>query len=84
MNRAQVILDRCEEAPICLQMHDEFLLEVPEDTVDRWVHRVKVVMECPVSELGGTMFPVDVKVGRNRGDWSPDNPEGLKEIYGEQ
>ena len=78
MNRAQVRLDRLG-APICLQMHDEFLLEVPEKEVDLWMSRTCDVMQTPVPELGNTVFPVDVKVGRNWGDWSPDNPEGLKE-----
>ena len=90
MNRAQVRLDQGWDiarigmsnmgAPICLQMHDEFLLEVPEEAVEVWTTHVQQVMESPVPELDGAVFPTDVKVGRNWGDWSTDNPEGLKEV----
>jgi hypothetical protein len=61
-------------APICLQMHDEFLAEVPEEDVELWAEKIKRVMERPVEELGGAVFPTEVKVGRN---WAP---EGLQEL----
>jgi DNA polymerase-1 len=92
MNRGQVALDRgwsvigghlgaYSQAPICLQMHDAFLLEVPEGAkAEYWAARVQCVMERPVPELSGTSFPTEVSIGRNWGDWSEDNPEGLKEV----
>jgi DNA polymerase-1 len=81
MNRAQVILNEPPyPAPICLQMHDEFLAEVPEEDVELWAEKIKRVMERPVEELGGAVFPTEVKVGRNWADQGPDNPEGLQEL----
>jgi len=67
MNRKQVRLDR-RGAPIVLQMHDSFLLEVPEDEVDRWARTAQAVMETPIPELGGISIPVDIEVGENWGE----------------
>lgn len=66
MNDRQVKLDR-GGAPIVFQMHDSFLLEVPDGKVDYWANLVQTIMEAPVPGLGGVSIPVDVKVGRNWG-----------------
>lgn len=50
-------------APICLQMHDNLMLEVPRDEARGWAHRMKEVMEQPIEELGGAVFPVDLSIG---------------------
>jgi len=70
MNQRQVELDRME-APIVLQMHDSFLLEVPEDQIDHWASEVKGVMEQPVQGLGDVSLPCDVEVGLNWRDMKP-------------
>jgi DNA polymerase-1 len=73
MNQRQVALDRLN-CPIILQMHDSFLLEVPDEEVDFWAETVKGVMEAPIDGLDGVSIPVDVEVGKNWGDltkWSP-------------
>ncbi len=75
MNQRQVALDRLS-CPIILQMHDSFLLEVPDSEVDSWAETVKGVMEAPVDGLGGVSIPVDIEVGKNWGNltkWSPPN-----------
>jgi len=66
-------------APIILQHHDSFLLEVSELSVGTWTAAVREVMEEPV-EVGGykASLPVDIKVGRNWGRHSAENPEGLR------
>lgn len=51
-------------APITLQMHDEILLEVPDDKVDFWSERMRETMEAPIPELDGAIFPTDVAVGK--------------------
>ena len=69
MNRSQIRLFQLFlRAPINLQMHDSFLLEVPECEVDDWALIVKRVMETPVPELDGAVFPVDCEVGKNWGE----------------
>jgi DNA polymerase-1 len=73
MNQRQVALDRLN-CPIVLQMHDSFLLEVPDEEVDDWAQKVKTVMEAPIEGLDGVQIPVDIETGRNWGDlseWSP-------------
>jgi DNA polymerase-1 len=73
MNQRQVELDRLN-CPIILQMHDSFLLEVPDVLVDHWAEKVKTVMEEPIEGLGGVQIPIDIETGRNWRDltkWSP-------------
>lgn len=83
-------------APIVLQHHDSFLLEVPIGDADdtavipegdaggtalQWAAKVRDVMQAPV-EIGATKvsLPVDIKVGRNWGRHSAGNPEGLRKL----
>jgi len=65
MNQRQVWLDQLG-CPIVLQMHDSFLLEVPDHMVDHWAEKVKTVMESPIEGLKGVSIPTDIETGR---DW---------------
>jgi DNA polymerase I-like protein with 3'-5' exonuclease and polymerase domains len=65
MNERQVELDRLN-APIIMQHHDSFLLEVPDGEVDAWAERAKAIMEARCDGLG-TSIPVDIEVGKNWG-----------------
>lgn len=70
-------------APIVLQHHDSFLLEVPEDEVPLWVPRVRAAMEEPVTFPSGreVVLPCDFKVGKNWGRYHKDrNPNGLRKL----
>lgn len=67
-------------APIVLQMHDAFMLEVPEVEVDYWAKEVRGVMEESVPQLGGVSLPVDVSIGCNWGDYSDENTGGLRVV----
>ena len=71
MNDAQRRLHEELSAPIVLQRHDEFVLEIPEGEVDYWAREVRRVMEAPVEGLGGVSFGVDVEVGRSWGSLTP-------------
>lgn len=66
-NRSMVELHR-RGAPIILQMHDSLTLEVPTAEADHWSTTMREVMEQPVPELGGAVFPVDVRVGQRWSD----------------
>jgi len=57
-------------APIILQRHDEFMLEIPDSPgrlVDQWAADVSGIMEEPVEGLGGVSFGTDVEVGESWG-----------------
>jgi DNA polymerase I-like protein with 3'-5' exonuclease and polymerase domains len=80
MNESQVLLHR-RRAPIILQRHDEFLLEIPEADLDMWVETLREVMERPIPQLGGAIFPIDIQVGKNYGAYHKDtNPYGMRDI----
>ena len=53
--------------PWMLQLHDAHYLLVPEDEVSTWAPRLKALMERPVPELGGAVFPVELEVGKTWG-----------------
>lgn len=54
-------------APMCLQMHDEVMLEVPERDAPAWARVLVETMQRPVPELSNYSFPVDVSVGESWG-----------------
>lgn len=65
MNGRQAELDRLG-APIIMQHHDSFLLEVPDGEIDQWAEQVRAIMEAPCEGLG-TSIPVDIEVGKSWG-----------------
>jgi DNA polymerase I-like protein with 3'-5' exonuclease and polymerase domains len=66
MTRAMVELDKAG-FPAVLQMHDEYMGEVPVGDVNRWLGVMREVMEAPVKELGGWVFPTKGATGQNWG-----------------
>jgi len=54
--------------PIVLQMHDELVMECPRDEALGMGRQLKEIMERPVAEMGGTVFPVDAKWGESWGE----------------
>jgi len=67
INEATVRLHHIHAAPIVLQHHDMLTLEVPTADVPRWAQVLRTEMERPVPELGGMVFPVDMKRGDSWG-----------------
>lgn len=57
-----------KRAPMVLQMHDSIMLEVPRNEESAARAMLTEAMEQPVAELGGAVFPVDVKVGERWDD----------------
>lgn len=81
MARAQIRLHNEFNAPIVLQMHDEFLLEVPEKELSTWAEIVQDVMQTPIPELNNATIKTDVAVGRNWGKYKPTtNPDGMRDL----
>lgn len=66
VNRAMVRLHTLG-ASLVLQMHDEIMLEVPEGKADLALAQLGEVMEMPVPELGGTVFPTKGGISDNWG-----------------
>jgi DNA polymerase-1 len=54
-------------APIAIQMHDEIVLESPDAEVPFWTAKLREIMEMPVPELRGAIFPVHVATGKTWG-----------------
>jgi DNA polymerase-1 len=65
MNERQVGLDRLG-APIIMQHHDSFLLEVPDGEVDMRAEQARGIMEARCEGLG-TSIPIDIEVGKSWG-----------------
>jgi len=65
MNRKQVELDRLD-APIIMQKHDEFLLEVRKEDIHKWADWCRGIMEEPYENVGvlsDISFPIEIEVG---------------------
>ena len=58
------------ECPLCLQHHDALYIECPHGEADKWAQAMKAVMELPVEELGGRVFPVSLEAGPSWGEMS--------------
>ena len=57
--------------PFVLQMHDQLMIEVPIEQAPLSTHTLKNIMEEPVKEMGGRVFPVDVAIGPDWGHLKP-------------
>ena len=68
LRRAMRRLHADYDAPIIFEHHDALKFEVPTADVPRWVPITREVMEAPVPEFGGAVFPVDIEVGPSLGE----------------
>lgn len=59
----QVVESLPEPAKLLIQVHDELVLEAPEEMVDEVVDVLTHVMTQPWRELGGMSIPIGVAVG---------------------
>jgi DNA polymerase-1 len=70
---AQIVMDELtlcmeEGIPLVMQWHDELIAEAPAEKATETARQMKEIMERPVGYLGGSTFPVTVKVGKNLRD----------------
>lgn len=72
LEQARLICPCAEALPrpalMVLQIHDALLLEYPQSMRSAIAGIVKRVMEQPISELGGYVFPVEMEVGLSWGE----------------
>ncbi len=76
-----VLMGQSEWAPYMpanVSVHDGYTLEVPEDRAQDAAVFLVDLLTRPVLELGSLRIGCEVDLGRNWGDWAPDNPEGMK------
>lgn len=67
INEALVILDE-QDIEILLQVHDELIVQCPENQVDETVPKVKKAMEIPINVPGveiPLVIPTEISVGPN-------------------
>ena len=55
------------KVPLCLQMHDEGVAEVPEKSALFWARRMRDIMSEYCKELKAE-FPVDIAIGKDLGN----------------
>lgn len=72
------------DAIIMFQDHDAITIMYPEADEDDIIPRIQTQLEVPIQLAHGRtlLIPYDCKVGWNRGDYSKDNKDGLKDYTG--
>lgn len=81
INHALMNIWRSGDAQVMLQDHDALVVQYPEEQEDEIIPKLLKHLEVPVRLKHDRvlLIPFDAKVGWNRGDWSKDNPDGLKD-----
>lgn len=84
INRAILNLWRGNRVQLLMQVHDSILFQFPaeqEDEIIPWaLEEMKVYLEL---KKGRRFYvPAEAKTGWNWGNWSEDNPDGLKKFKG--
>lgn len=67
LRRAMVRLDK-EGAPLILEHHDALYMEIEESELPKWAKVVTEIMELPVPEYDGFVFPSELEVGPSWGE----------------
>lgn len=86
INRGMLALWRENICQLLLQVHDSILVQYPEDLEDTLLPRILKLVEQPITLSSGRVvtIPAEAKVGWNWANWSPTNPDGLKELKGQK
>jgi len=68
-------------AALYMHDHDAITVQYPEEKEDEIVPRIleQLRYEVPLAHGRSLTIPYDCKVGWNKGDWSKENPNGLKD-----
>lgn len=81
VNRAMLNIWHKRTATLYMHDHDALTIQYPEWLEDDVIPKILRQLEVPIElERGRTLcIPYDCKTGWNKGDWSKDNPDGLKD-----
>lgn len=81
VNAGMLAVWRSRDCQLLLQGHDAIVIQYPEQLEDEVIPKVLQQLRYPLELIKARTFlmPYDVKTGWNWGNWSKDNPDGLKE-----
>lgn len=84
VNSAMLRIWRANIATLMMQDHDALTFQYPEEQEDETIPKLLALLPQSVElKHGRTLeIPYDCKTGWNRGDFSKDNPDGLKDYDG--
>jgi DNA polymerase-1 len=78
---AMLEVDKIPGVEILLNVHDSILAQCDEDKAEEFARAIVHAMQIPIDIYGRTLvIPAEAKVGKNWGDASEDNPDGLKKL----
>jgi hypothetical protein len=75
-----LVVWRAEVAELLMQIHDAILIQYHEEAEDEVLPQVmsKLTQHVPLKHDRTLSLVPDIKVGWNWGNWSAENPDGLK------
>ena len=84
VNSAMLNVWAQRDAVLMMQDHDAITIQYPEAQEDKIIPKILKQLEYPIELRNGRtlLIPYDCKTGWNRGDYSKDNIDGLKDYTG--
>lgn len=84
VNTAMLNVWNARDAIVMLQDHDAITVQYPEAQEDSIIPKILEQLKVPLQLKHNRtlLIPYDTKVGWNKGDWSKENPSGLKDYTG--
>lgn len=84
VNNGMLNIWHARDALMMFQDHDAVTVMYPERDEDTIIPKIKKQLEHPIPLANNRtlLIPYDCKVGWNKGDFSKDNPDGLKDYHG--
>lgn len=84
VNRAMLNIWNRRDAIVMMQDHDAITIMYPEESEDEIIPKIQEQLKYPIQLKHDRtlLIPYDCKVGWNRGDYSKDNVDGLKDYTG--
>jgi len=84
VNTAMLNVWRARDAVLLMQDHDAITIQYPEAQEDTIIPRILSQLKVPIQLKHDRtlLIPYDCKVGWNRGDYSKENVDGLKDYTG--
>lgn len=84
VNSAMLNIWHHRDAVLMMQDHDAITIQYPEEAEDEIIPKILKQLEYPIQLKHNRtlLIPYDCKTGWNRGDYSKDNEDGLKDYTG--
>lgn len=80
VNTGMLNVWHARDATLYMHDHDALTVQYPEDREDEIIPLIQSQLRVPIPLLHGRelIIPFGCKTGWNKGEWSKDNPDGLK------